>query len=130
MINNDFILCTCKKKIPVIMFVFKLNTSASLGNRPNTVNIQYTYVDPYTKQAVTKSVNSTDVQYSFPCVIGDTVTFSNLVIGDPTRGGWGTLFKNGIDVSPTRHEYDYVNSFSVTVTGSSPYIEYYFYYGR
>ena len=107
-----------------IMFTLRYNAS-DLGYGPNTVSVQYSYTDPSTKQTVTKTVNSTDYEYTFPCAVGDTVTFSNLEYRNPAINGYGTLFKNGVDVSPTNHESSYESTFSVTVNGESPYIEYY-----
>ena len=132
MLDENLLLC---KKKHVVMFVLKYIEVG--GWPPDVLDIQYTYTDPSTKQTVTKLVNSTG-ENVFPCVIGDTVTFSNLTRGypefDPSYGpgnsgsGWGTWLYNGVDVSPTVFNY-FASSLSVTVSGSSPYIEYYFTYG-
>lgn len=124
MLNKSLLLCA---NSPVIMF--KLVYKGGLGYSPNTVDVQYTYTDPSTKQIVTKTVNSTDSEYTFPCAVGDTISFTDLIIGRPERNGWGTWFRNGVDVSPTSLKDTYAYSFNVTVSGKSPYIEYCFMYG-
>ena len=126
MLDENLLLC---KKEPAIMFVLKHNRNLGSGGYPFSEGIfEYTYTDPSTKQTVTKLVNSTNNEYVFPCAIGDTVKFSNLIFREPSlsgRHGSGALFSHGVDVSPTAL-YDFAYSFRVTVTGSSPYIEHYF----
>lgn len=124
--NKNLLLCA---KPSAIMFRLKYNSSL---DTTIFIDFSYTYTDPSTKQTVTKTANSTDSEYTFPCAVGDTVTFSNLTntIFIPNFGPElrFTCFNNGVDVSPSELHSPY-SKFSVTVSGESPYIEYFFRYG-
>lgn len=132
MFNNEDILMAKKK--PIIFNIVYAGNSFMYK-----VYLNVSYTNPTTGQKVTYPIRYGD-SYSFPCAIGDTVelhrsTDDPLVPADPllvyTSGGRAPSledfhFDNGVDVSPTRGGFNVEGGSSTfTITGKSPFLNYY-----